>query len=220
MTPGLAQRLMEYVHAGGTLVINERQLGGCFPESFLGVKVGGQVRRAHRVRRVSGPVIDCGSYAYSTVALSGARPLFTTGDGAPIVARHAHGRGAVILTTPAWMATDSGRAMPMLFDLFAELAAETLPLRVEGDIGYTLSRTGDGWVVGLYNNKGVTKEPLDPPVVDASAAAPVRIVLPNAPKMAEEWVRDTKLSAVPSAHGAAIALDVPAGDVRVVHVVE
>lgn len=220
MTPALAQRLMEYVQAGGTLVINERQLGGRFPESFLGGKVEGSVRRGRRVRRVGEPLADCGSYSYRAFAPGRARALFTAGDGAPIVARHAHGRGAVILTTPAWMATDSGRAMPILFDLLAELAAETLPLRVEGDIGYTLSRTDDGWVVGLYNNKGVTKEPHDPPAVDASAAARVHIVLPTAPKVAEEWVHDTKLSAQPCARGAAVALDVPAGEVRVVHIVE
>jgi hypothetical protein len=214
MTQPLAQRLMDYVRQGGTLVINVEHLGGRFPADFLGVRLSDDVRTAVGFRPARGAPLASSHYRYRVVKLAGAQPLYTTPDGDPVVTRHTVGKGAVVLSTPPYLLSDGGAALSCMFDLLRELAVAVTPVRVYGDIEFALGRLPDGWVVTLVNNKGVAKDPLTPPVVDPARRAEVRIVLPPGARRAVEWTSGADRPLPVS--GGEVRLRVDPGDVRVV----
>ncbi len=86
-------------------------------------------------------------------------------NGSALFTLHEYGAGHVILTTPEYMLS-----RPLIDELLARIVSEVLPLRVTGDIQYGINKTQDGYLLYLFNNKGVTKytdtrEQFDPTAV-------------------------------------------------------
>jgi hypothetical protein len=97
--------------------------------------------------------------------------------------------------------------------LYDQLAEKFLPVRVEGDVDYYISRTRDGWVIGLINHQGVVKRAVSPAELDESKRQHVRVT----PKygtweIGKEWVAGEQ----PVMRDGTFELVVPAGETRIV----
>lgn len=101
------------------------------------------------------------------------------------------------------------KQVPAILD---RLAKAHLPFEITGNVQYLINRTGQGWVIGLINNEGVTKEPRGPVVIDPSKKQQVTVRLrKGAWKQASEWVTDAPLKAVNNK----VSLTIPPGEVRI-----
>ncbi|MDD4869024.1 MAG: hypothetical protein PHR77_00585 [Kiritimatiellae bacterium] len=183
--PDLAERLMEYVRKGGTLVINSRQIGNSLPQKFLGVKLTGKTApvEGNVSSSAGGDAITLAEpYDYEAVELCGAKSLWTDGKGGVLASVNCFGRGRVVLTTVDFMVSRQYKnfvgttaKMPLVELLMRQIVKEVLPVEVKGDIEYGLNKVSDGWWVYLINNKGVTKYTTTPEEFDVAETASVTV---------------------------------------------
>ena len=168
--PENVKRITEYVEQGGTLILNAAMLkGGEFPEEFLGASIGKPVK-ADSMTNPEGKKLSGGKFTlYPLTPLSGTRVLYRAGN-LNAVTRREFGKGAVILCGPAWLLSErtetvngvSHRVMlPVAADLMGRISAELLPFRISGDgvkdqLMFQVNRKGSGYVIGLFNNGGLT----------------------------------------------------------------
>jgi hypothetical protein len=100
--------------------------------------------------------------------------------------------------------------------LLGRLCAEYLPVRVSGNIQYTLNRTRTGWLIGLFNNEGATKTHITPVAIDPSKSQRVKVRAKGENiRSAREWCEEKE---VPVRGGEATA-EVPSGEVRIVELI-
>jgi hypothetical protein len=85
------------------------------------------------------------------------------------------GAGRVICTPQSDLLDDGNRALPVLGQLLAAIAAEVAPVRVDGDVQYHFLKTPTGWIVALFNNKGIVHHPRRKPQILSDETAVVRL---------------------------------------------
>jgi hypothetical protein len=181
----LAERLMEYVRKGGTLVINSRQVSNNLPQNFLGVKLSGKTAAVEgRVSFLTGGdnVTLSEPYDYEPVEICGASPLWIDEKGGVLASLNRFGRGSVVVTTVDFMMprkpgnfVGTTAKMPLVELLMRQIVKEVLPVEVKGDIEYGLNKVADGWWVYLINNKGVTKYTTTPEEFNIAETARVTV---------------------------------------------
>lgn len=224
----LAKRLMEYVHNGGSLVINVKHVNQFFPASFLGADIAADCRTGRRSRSLlDGRKINTGefTYRYQTATLQTAQPVLVTEKGEPLVIKNRQGKGNVIVTLQHYMigektgAKKGGKprkkALPSVGYLLSLISHETMPVSVEGDIEYIVNKKRGGWVVGLINNKGVYKEGRTPPVVKPEEAANVTLRFKGRLKSITEWISDRELVFKSVGGNTTVKLRIAPGDLKV-----
>ena len=97
--------------------------------------------------------------------------------------------------------------------LLEHLRDTYVPVAVSGKMEYLVNRTPTGWVVGLVNNEGVTKDFLGPTKIDRTKDQRVSVkIRVGKVRSAAEWYDDKALRV----NDNAVTLDVPAGEVRIV----
>ena len=74
------------------------------------------------------------------------------------------------------------RRDPAVVRVFDALQDEFCPVRVSGDCLYGLNRTPTGWLVWLFNNRGITHYSGEEPIVDPAAKAGVSVTFKARPK--------------------------------------
>lgn len=166
------RRLMRYVEKGGILVLDAPR-AQLFPSSFTGVAFSGERAVATQVQTALGPTGPV--YAplrYRVMASSGrTETLAWTDAGYPLLTWRKFDEGLVIVgATDRWV-DESGHLLPVVPVFLNTLADAFVPVQVSCDVQLLVNRTTQGWVVGLINNRGVTKSPTTPPVVDESQSA-------------------------------------------------
>jgi hypothetical protein len=76
----------------------------------------------------------------------------------------------------SWTNPATGRPAAVSGERLEQLARDYLPIEVAGDtVEYQINKTAKGWVVELIHNRGVTKKPKLPAVVDKMAVARVSL---------------------------------------------
>ena len=98
---------------------------------------------------------------------------------------------------------------PALEKIFADLQSDYFPFRVDGDCLYGVNRTPTGWLLYVFNNKGVTKFADTPETVDRSFDAHVTVSSARATVVSAHDVRANCRVAV---KGGSFAFALPAGD--------
>lgn len=161
MTSDVADLLKGYVRKGGTLALNVEHVAGFFDAGFLGVTVSDDLADDTVSRWRNGKEFSGEKYSYRKCTLSGAKALATSSDGSPLVTVSDVGRGKVILICIPHMLTAREKLHPVVMYLIRNLSAQALPVYVEGDIQYIVSRKPKGWAVALLNNRGIYKEPYE-----------------------------------------------------------
>ena len=212
----LADELKKYVKAGGTLLINEKQVSKELGKDFLGVRLKKDREESQDIEYADGTRKQCSAYKLRKCDLAGAKVLARNEKGNPVLTLNDYGKGKVILTLPSYMLDNNTNILPICRDLLKQITYEALPFRVEGDIEYIINRNKTGWVVTLMNNRGVYKEMLAKEIVDPDQRSPVKIILPWKPSAVKEWRQDKTLPAKAADGKWVVDITVPAGDVRVV----
>ncbi len=160
------------------------------------------------------PESPSGAYRFLTKS-EGGRVLATTPSGEPLVVLNKSGKGQVIsIGVPLGLGLDD-RPAPFLGRLLQHLVQGLAPIRVRGDVEWTLGRLPDGgWLVGLFNNRGVTKPQHGVLPTDHSQAVTVKLRTNWPVSKSEEWMA----GGTPNWRGSDCDVTVPAGAVRLIAV--
>ncbi|MBV9924856.1 MAG: hypothetical protein JOZ96_07410 [Acidobacteria bacterium] len=215
-TKAWAERLRAYAERGGTVVLNAAQVKGLPPE-LLGVRSTGATAEADDALCVAPgePRTDLSGqvYRYERVEPRGAEVLLKTPNGDPLVTVNRVGRGRVVYcAVPDLLGLDE-RLVPAAAHLLAHLASDATPVRVRGEVEYLVNRNARGWVVTLFNNRGVYKPQQGMAQVNRAESAEVTLEQNGAPfTRANEWTTDSELKV----QGKTVTVTVPPGGVRVV----
>jgi len=218
--------LEDYVHKGGTFVVNI-EAAKALPPKFLGVKPTGKTTVSKEWSPEAGESRACTPFEVATVALDGAEVIASAGAKLPLITRHKVGSGSVILTLVPHMLGLDERAHPALPWLMNGLTEKLLPVEVrlpngarpEGEIMYQLNKTKDGWVVMLMNNHGVDKTQSGIARVDRSKFVDVVLHTSLSVKSAKEYTQPRDVKAEKGKDGTEINVRVQPGDVQVVGLV-
>ena len=99
----------------------------------------------------------------------------------------------------------------------AHVFAESLPLKVAGDVEYLVNRTDNGWVVTLFNNNGVFKPQQGLAQVDRSAYVTATIGLNGRQiQKAIDWISEKDVE-VKSQNGKnAVTITIAPGGVAII----
>lgn len=239
----LAERLMDYVKNGGTLLLNIKQINEFFPSEFLGLERANIPEGAGEISsmEVKGSVrslVDSKTfdlpdkYEFDPVKLKGATPLLEDADGNVLACKNKFGKGKVIVSTVDCLVPKDGedvkggyfldkmvyaKKFPFVECFLKSIVNEVLPLEVKGDIEYGLNKLSDGWLLYLINNKGVTKFTNKVQVLDVTKTANVEVSLGKI--KASEITELREQRTVPKNQKAnSFTVAVPPGDIRVVKI--
>jgi len=217
-------KLSNYVRNGGTLVVNSAQIKG-LSSDFLGVKLIGATAEADSANCLSANEakqdLSGQMFRYDRVEAKGAEIMITAPNRDPLVTVNKVGRGRVVFVALPDLLGEDERITPFAAHLLAHLAADSTPVKVEGDVEYLINRNSRGWVVTLFNDNGVFKPQQGLSQVDRSANVSVTISLRGAGiSSAAEWTSDQTLT-VNRKGGAAdsITVHIAAGGIAVVELI-
>lgn len=143
----------------------------------------------------------------------------------PLVTRHQVGAGAVIVTLVPHLIGQDERAHPSLPYLMNALTTDLLPVEIRlangarpaGEIMYQVNKTKDGYLVALFNQRGIDKTQNGIARVDRRAVVDVLIRTRSPLKSAVEYTDRRDLSVAKMGDRSEVRLRVPAGDLRVVY---
>lgn len=217
LTEEWGRALAEYMKVGGRLVVCDAQFSGP-GVAKLGLPVFGAVGEAEGFgwQNIGRPIV---SNRFRYRGIKKGTPLATAPDGSVIAVTAPVGKGSLtVIGVPLGLGIDL-RPVPLLGLIMKELVDSVTPIRVHGDVEWTLNRLDDGgWLIGLLNNRGVLKPQHGIYPTDAREAQAVEIALPFVPTANEEWIAKQKVMWTPNAAGAASTLVIPAGATRLVYV--
>ena len=211
----------DYVKGGGTLVVNIN-VAKDLPTKLTGLKWSGKFAKAEQWSLDGGALQTATPFEVAQVELQGAKPLAATEAKMPLIVRHAVGQGAVIVVlVPHGLGLDE-RAHPCLPVLMNALTDELLPVQVRlangqrpsGEVMYSVNKTKDGYLVSLFNHRGIDKTQNGIARVDRKAFVDVVLQTKLNVAAAREMTEPRGLTL--RLEGREIALRVPAGDVQVV----
>ena len=224
-----AERLMDYVKNGGTLIVNAKQVKeGKLSDEFLGCKIlkeRGEGRIGYSL--LDGMVIaERKSFAYQRLEPKDAIPLILRADADgkkdALAVANKYGQGVVILTAPDYMYVSGSKnqTLKMFACLMGHLRDELLPVKWTGAVEVLVNRNSKSWVVTLINNEGVTKKYGQKAVIDDTKKADVWLKLEKQAggsdvKEITEWVKGEKQEMKETEDGTETRIMVPPGDVRI-----
>lgn len=222
-----ATAIEDYVKKGGTLVVNASVARGKLPESLLGLKLGGKTQPADTWTPEGGTEQTATPFEVEGAELTTAKPLVWAGNKLPLITRNQVGKGAVIVTLVPRMLGRDERAHPALAYLMNGISDGLLPVEVRlangdklsGEVMYQLNKAKDGWVVTLFNNRGVDKTQTGIARVDPRAFVDLVIRSRDSIKSAKEWTEPRNLTVEKGASGQEIKVRVLPGDVQVLGLV-
>jgi hypothetical protein len=201
----LRQDLEPWVRAGGTLVVNVRQVTSA-DETLLGVRLGGADLGGTTSRWLSDrAAFTEPPYRYQSVAPVAARVLATSGDGASLITSNAVGTGRVILTTPDHLQTTArDRLLDVGARLFDHLNREHAPAVVSGPAAQYMFSTAPGRLITtIINNSGATWN------------GAITANIPGAVAAVREYTADTAAPCTRAGSIVTVTGSVPAYDLRI-----
>jgi hypothetical protein len=127
------------------------------------------------------------------------------------------GKGTVVFSALPDLLGEDERITPFAAHMLAHVFADATPIKVRGDVEYLVNRSDKGWIVTLFNNKGVTKPQQGLAQVDHSAYVTATISLrssqtPNA----SEWISEKPLEVSNQNGENRVTLNIAPGGVSIV----
>jgi len=214
LTAAEGQRLAQYVANGGTLLVCDAHLTG--PGlAALNLLPGGAPAETAGYRWLGRPEVHPSQlYRYRELSpgTEPFRPLATTPDGKCFCAAVDRGAGRIVqLALPRGLGVDRA-AHPVVARLFAHLSRGLLPVEVDGEVEWLVSRSQSGWLVTLLNPAGQQKPQQG---ITATNYRENRTVTVRA-RVPVSSARDRLLPTDPlTVTAGQIRLTVPAGGVRI-----
>lgn len=217
MNKSLAEKLIQYVKKGGTLLINAEQTHGLFPADFLGAGIEDKRHTGNTARDLlDGKRWRCHSYEYCGVKPTTAKPLIVNDGDDSLVIMNKYGKGTVVLSTPAYLLGVDNQALPFVPYLLSHLINGLLPVKVIGDVQYVLNKKPGTWIVTIINNRGIYKTPLSQPTVNEHETADVELVFKGDSSVVREWIENKTLVSKKEGNQTSVKLRIPPGDIRIV----
>jgi hypothetical protein len=218
-----ADKVADYVLNGGIIVLNPVQIKN-LSEKLIGVRLTGASAEADTARCVlpGEPAQNLSGqmFRYEKVELKGAQPLIISENGDPLVTVNKVGKGTIVFCTlPDFLGEDE-RITPFAAHMLAHVFADATPIKVNGDVEYLINRTDGGWVVTLFNNKGVFKPQQGLAQVDRAAyVAAVISLRGRSIAHAQEWLSDRSLEVTKQPGTAdSITMSIAPGGIAIVEV--
>jgi hypothetical protein len=209
--------LRGYVSRGGTLVVSAGQLSG--PGSHaLAVAAPGEWREASSYTwSITGETVSSNVFRYYPLPDEKGRVLARAPDGSPIVILRKTGHGQLIsVSVPLGLGIDQ-RPVPVLGHLLRHLTLGLLPVKVSGDVEYVVNQLQDGgWLVALFNNRGVIKPQHGVLPTDHREAQAVTLRVPFAIERSAEWMTGGEVRWQGAGKESAATILIPAGAVRLI----
>jgi len=221
LTEPEGRRLAQYVDNGGTLLVADAHLSGpglaalSLPKTGNPVEAEGykwlggqdmQPSQRYRCRPIEAPTrLRATEWSHKVLA--------RTPDGASFCASEDRGRGRLIyLSVPHGLGINR-EAHPVLARLLAHLTRGLMPVEVEGDVEWLVSRSDKGWLVTLLNPAGQLKpqQGITPTDYRENRSVVIRCRLPIT-SARDRLLPSEKLEV----KGNALQLEVLAGSVRII----
>lgn len=228
-----AKHLLEYVHNGGTLVINIKQLNRFFPETATGLKIGEKTfKGTESISTIDGKPISNKKLPYicQEAQLTTAEALATNENKVPLITKNRYGAGNLIVTLQHYMTAEvsvkttkaspgvpENEALPTVNYLLSILSYETLPFSIDGDCEYLVNKLPDGWLIGLFNNKGVYKNGNSAPIINQEEKADITVKARGKIKKAQECISAKDLEVKNESE---LNLTIPPGEIKVIRIWE
>jgi len=218
-----AKKLADFAEKGGTLVLNAAQMKGLSSE-LLGVRPLGETSEADNARCLSPgeqPQNLSGQmFRYERVEASGAQVLIQSPSGDPLVTLKKLGKGMVVFCALDDFLGEDERVTPFAAHMLAHVFANSVPVKVSGDVEYLVNRTATGWVVTLLNNNGVLKPQQGLAQVDRNASVTATVSLPGQSiGSAKEWISD-KILQINKSGAPAVTINIAPGGIAIVEVTQ
>lgn len=196
------EALERFVENGGTLYVAADQIAaGLVPADFAGAKPSAAASHTASGLVTDGGSWQFSlnePYACAALEMTTARPYLTTADGCVVAVVRDFGKGRIVTVAADSMLPEkyrqgnranlekdyehefceisSGRQrFSILAAFFARVRDTTMPVSVLGDCQWGVNRTAKGWLVWVFNNKGVVKWSYEPESFDATKTTAVRI---------------------------------------------
>jgi hypothetical protein len=206
MSDALVGTIDQYVQAGGTVVLNAKQLGAN-ATTLAGLQLTtSRATATSEVWAADGSTIAESSYAYTIGSATTATTIAQT-SGHPIVTKNVRGSGAVYVTLPDFMSDASGsQILNVGQKLLDGLESTVAPVQVSGPpLEYLVNTDGGRVIVTLVNTD----------LGGAAWTGSLSFRQPSTASSVEEWTADVPVAG--SAQNGHIFVDaaVPAYDVRV-----
>jgi hypothetical protein len=216
-------RLKDYVREGGVLVLNAAQVKG-LPQELLGVQLSGEsveASQANCLLKHEARVDLRGQlYVYERISKldSGTRPLIVTPTGDPLVTINRYGRGAVIFCALPDLLGEDERLTPFAAHMLAHLFADATPVHVSGEVEYLINRTSRGWIITLFNNRGVYKPQQGLAQVDRRERVQAEVSLPRgaAIKEAREWTSGEQVELTHGKDRDSLKIEIAPGGISII----
>ncbi len=232
--PELIKTLEGHLQRGGTLVVNlthARQL----PANWLGLNASNTTMLCESWSTDGETIRSATPFGCMKVTLAGAKAIawahtkedpVSKGElkAMPFITRHQVGKGAVIVTLMPQLLGLDERAHPALPYLMNGLTAGLLPVDVRlrngqrpaGEVMYSVNKTKDGWLVALYNHRGLDKTQTGIARVDRRAYVDIELRTEMPVAAAKEWTGPSELTLKKDGKQTTISVRVHPGDVQVV----
>lgn len=191
--------LQRFVEAGGVLFISANQIQeGVVPSEFSGVSFGSEtvVSGEFLVDETGARTALKDVYEWYVKTTGNAQAWLKDEQGAVIAYSNQFGKGKVITVSCNKMLPsiymrekhlDFNKAIIEMMSarqtfeviryLLARVQDETLPIKVTGDVQYGINKTSGGWLLWMFNNKGVTKFTYEEEEIDLKQTAEARVEL-------------------------------------------
>ncbi len=162
------QALRTYVAQGGVLVV-ESTLGQSLSRALLGLEFRKHAAYATQMQTALSemPVLDTPfKYLPMRSFSRDVEVLASTETGDPLLAWRPYGLGAAVVSGCRQWVDERGSILPLAGVLLRAFSEAYLPVTTSSDVELLVNRNAEGWVIGLVNNKGVSKVPTEPGVLD------------------------------------------------------
>ena len=222
-----AAALRRYVADGGTLVVSADQvMDGHVPADLSGVSFDGAcVASGERLTSADGDSVRLENpYSWLVGAPRAAKAWLTDERGGVAAWRHACGKGRVVTVAARKMRTSpeldkaavarGEKSYDLIRHLLARVQEETMPVVVRGDVQWGVNKTAKGYLVWLFNNRGVTHYSGEEPQLDPTAVARAEVRLAVRATRVADAVDGREVSV----NGGALEVSVPPGGYRLLKV--
>jgi hypothetical protein len=209
-----ADVLLNYIQGGGTLVVSADQLSGP-GVARLGLPNLGSIKETDSLKWEN-KLYQAQQFKYYEVNPKGVEVVARTSQGDPLVHTRTIGKGRLVfIPVPLGLGCDE-RPIPVLALLMRRLTENLVPLQVQGDVEWILNRLDDGgWLVALFNNRGVIKPQHGVLPTDERQALDVELHIPWQVRSSAEWITEQNVT---WDKGGRTKIHLPAGAVRFVSI--
>lgn len=207
--------LKRYMESGGTFIVCADQLSGpgaaLLPLPELGtIKEASFIRWAPSNRDYAAQL-----FRYYQIPAKGTTVLAKIPQGDPLVTATTIGKGRLIfVSVPLGLGLDD-RPITALALLMRHATEGLLPVRVQGDVEWTLEKLEDGgWLVALFNNRGIIKPQHGVLPTDETQTVDVQLEVPWKIERSVEWITNRNIDWETKGSSSQAHLTLPAGAVR------